>query len=508
MNSARSIARSGWVWDVVLGGLSIVWAVVFVRLYAPGRVNVDIANQYAQATGAIPFSDWHPPVMAVVWRGLIDLTGEQASLFVLQTGLIAASCWVLGVIIHRCGAPRWVSLLGPAVMVTPWTLSQMSMLWKDTQMAAALLAAVMLLTVARLVPKTWLLWVPALGLLIYAVGLRKNAVFAIIPIAVYLGWCLVTALAARRSRRHETPGSEAPPSRRTRVRSVLATASAGVVVLIILVGGVKASDATIAARYDVQPTGQISQVLLDDVMFSVPDKELMASDAPPELKAKIGQARPKCLQMGEIWDAYWNCYGKGATGENFSPIADQDALRQLWLDTVITHPLRYAEYRATVFSYYFFSSSLEYWPAEWHGEGTKVGIAQGDEKADYLFRPYVEDFALATFPMVFKPWFWCLLAVLLLVAVRRLRRTDRSEMSRSAGPRPAPSVVPEIVMLATSALCYVAGYFPIVPANHFRYTFWPALAVTVGLVLTLGMWSARRRIARVRSASPEADDLE
>ena len=61
-------------------------------------------------------------------------------------------------------------------------------------------------------------------------------------------------------------------------------------------------------------------------------------------------------------------------------------------------------------------------------------------------------------------------------------------------------------MLAASALCYIFGYFPIVPANHFRYTYWPAVAVTVGLVLVLAMWrSARRshsvahRIQRVRN---------
>lgn len=138
--------------------------------------------------------------MSAVWRVLIGLTGEQSSLFVLQVLLIAGSCWLLGVIVHRCGAPRWVSLLGPAVLLTPWTISQMTTLWKDTQMAAALLAAVVLLIIVRLVPRTWVLWFPALALLVYAVGLRKNAVFAIVPIAVYLGWCLVRALRRRRER--------------------------------------------------------------------------------------------------------------------------------------------------------------------------------------------------------------------------------------------------------------------------------------------------------------------
>lgn len=443
--------------------------------------------------------------MSAVWRVLIDLTGEQSSLFVLQVLLIAGSCWLLGVIVHRCGAPRWVSLLGPAVLLTPWTISQMTTLWKDTQMAAALLAAVVLLIIVRLVPRTWVLWFPALALLVYAVGLRKNAVFAIVPIAVYLGWCLVRSLRSRRERalptRPGSPAEAALPSRRSRRRTVLTTASASLIVLILIGAGVKASDVVIASRVDVRSTGQISQILLDDVMFSVPEAELRASDAPAPLKEHISSARTQCQAMGEIWDAYWNCYGRGADGRAFSPIAYQDELADLWLSTVITHPVRYVEYRAAVFSYYFFSSRLEYWPAGWDKDAKKAGIESGSPKADYIFKPYVEDFALATFPMLFKPWFWTLLAAALLVFAYRTRRSGPvMAAARSFGP--------EITMLAASALCYVVGYFPIVPANHFRYTYWPALAVTVGLVLACGMWSVRRRLARGHSASPEAGPLE
>src|SRR5699024_692789 len=103
-------------------------------------------------------------------------------------------------------------------------------------------------------------------------------------------------------------------------------------------------------------------------------------DAPSELKEHISSARDTCLEKNEIWDSYWNCYGKGESGEDFSPIAYQDELRQLWLNEVITHPLRYAEYRTAVFSHYFFTSALEYWPAEWHGEAEdagKIGRTQG-----------------------------------------------------------------------------------------------------------------------------------
>lgn len=261
-------------------------------------------------------------------------------------------------------------------------------------------------------------------------------------------------------------------------------------------GGVKVTDAVIASQLGVTKTGQISQIFLDDVMFSVPDAELRKFGAPKELTDHISSARDKCLEKGEIWDSYWNCYGRGTTGKAFSPIAYQDELKSLWLNEVVTHPVSYIEYRTSVYSSYFFTSKLEYWEADWDGDAQRARLPAGSAKADYIFRPYVEDFALGTFPMLFKPWFWTLVAVLLLGLEYRSRSRTRRELNASAH-RPR-SFWPEITVLAASALCYIFGYFPIVPANHFRYTFWPALAVTFAIVL----WLAQRRIQQVRILGP------
>ena len=124
----RALLKRPLLWDLLLGVLTAIWSAIFLRLFWPGRVNVDIANQYLQATGEIPYSDWHPPVMSAVWRILIDITGDPGSLLLLQVGLLAAAAWGIGVLVHRSGAPRWVSLLGPTIMVTPWVVSQMTTL--------------------------------------------------------------------------------------------------------------------------------------------------------------------------------------------------------------------------------------------------------------------------------------------------------------------------------------------------------------------------------------------
>ena len=51
-------------------------------------------------------------------------------------------------------------------------------------------------------------------------------------------------------------------------------------------------------------------------------------------------------------------------------------------------------------------------------------------------------------------------------------------------------------MLTGSAFLYVFAYFPVIPANHFRYTYWPALAISVACVAVVAgavkAWKDRR----------------
>ncbi|MVA77611.1 hypothetical protein GC722_16535 [Auraticoccus sp. F435] len=446
---ALARTRVGWA---VLSLLVLVPQAWFVlRLSYPGRANVDVAYQARQALGEIPYTDWHPPVMSALWELLIETTGDVGSLFVLQTGVLFGAVWLLSLVVHRrTGRRRWTwwALLLP---MTPWVLGQSAVLFKDTQMAVALLAGVALvLLVDHRRPVSLLLLVPALVLLVYATDVRKNAVLALVPLAGLIGWTVLRTLR---------------PRRRPRWSGV---AAAGLAALLVLGVASVALDRAVGSAKQVQSTGSVTQIMLDDVMFSVPDAELQASDAPAALKQRIAESRARCYEMGEIWDSYFNCYGRGVGGEIFSPLEHQEEIRRLWSDHVVTHPLRYLGYRAAVFSYYFFSSELEWWAYDWRGDAEDVGLGPQSRIADVTARYYVQDFAAESLPWLFKPWFWSVLGVVCVV------------LSRRAGPfRPA------VLALALSALCYVAGYLPTVPANHFRYTFWPAVAVTVALGLLL-----------------------
>ncbi|WP_222127556.1 hypothetical protein, partial [Brevibacterium casei] len=287
-------------------GITLVLIAGTCVVFAPGGMNPDTRWQLHQVLGNEPLSDWHPAIMTITWMWLTQLTGHASFVLYVQVLIMFGTGFGFAVYLYDVTGSKAWSCLGVLFLLAPHLFTYIGVLWKDTQMAAALVAAVMLLIVVRLLPKAWVLWLPALALLVYAVGLRKNAVFAVVPIAVYLGWCLVSGVRARRTgstgnqstadvagQSEQTEQSERPDKgpRRRGLRTASATVAASLVVLIAIAAGVKATDAIIASRTDVEATGQISQILLDDVMFSVPEDELMRSDAPRELKQHISTAR-------------------------------------------------------------------------------------------------------------------------------------------------------------------------------------------------------------------------
>ena len=50
-SAIRRWLTSPLAWDLLLGVLVAIWSALFLRLFWPGRVNVDIANQYLQEIG-------------------------------------------------------------------------------------------------------------------------------------------------------------------------------------------------------------------------------------------------------------------------------------------------------------------------------------------------------------------------------------------------------------------------------------------------------------------------
>lgn len=166
------------------GGAAALLCLLSLALFWPGYLAYDSLAQYAQATGG-RYDDWHPPVMARLWslfgaRGPAPMLIVQLGGYWLGLGLLAAALAAHG---RRAAA---LAMLG--IGLWPPLLGWQSAVLKDLQMAAALIAAVGVTGWWRLHGRAMPGWaIGAVALLCgYAMLVRANAPFAVVPLAVML----------------------------------------------------------------------------------------------------------------------------------------------------------------------------------------------------------------------------------------------------------------------------------------------------------------------------------
>ena len=460
-----------YAWITTLAVVALLATAFLWVANRPGRMTLDSAHQLKQVLGEIPLDDWHPAIMTVTWTGLFRLTGEISSMVLVQLALTFIAALLFAIYLHDLTRKRSISVLAIIVPLLPYVVTFLGVLWKDAQMMIAFLLGTVLILLAERFPKwRYPLLLLALGFLLYGTLVRKNAFFAILPLVflLYRVWRDGSPL------RHKLTSE--------RRRTIAGYAAATAVFLLLLL----TASTSFNAVFQPKSTNQLSQVFLDDIVFTVPAQDIEASTAPRELKDKLLQAQAKCEADNVIWDAYWKCYGRGATGQAYEAIAHESEVQNLWLQEVVTHPDRYLFYRIQTYARFLFVSDAEYSSAERGHLLLPVKYHVADTKADSVLTDYVVEFGVKTFPWLFKAWFWMTASIAIIVLGRKATRFG-----------------PQILALGASGFLYLAGYFPIVPASNYRYSYWAAVACTVAAVLLVADRHWRKQ-ARISSQSTES----
>ncbi|WP_244181919.1 hypothetical protein [Streptomyces curacoi] len=425
--------ESGWIWG--LAAMAAACCLATTVVFSPGYLSADSVTQLKQARGEEPLTDWHPPVMSLVWRALLAATGTPATMAVLQAAVLWAALWVIAWCVWERTASRAGSLAVLGLGLAPHVLTFVGVVWKDVHMAFALLATTALALIGRRLGtgRSALRWaLLGLGLLFlgYAILVRKNAVFAAVPVFVML----VLALWPR-------------PGRRIWLVSTAA------LVVALLVPGV-----AISSLARPVPTSQHAQIVLDDLLHVVSERELRSAPVSPELRDRLATAARECRRTGSLSNSYFTCWDRGANDLN----AYADQLTSLWAREMPDHLSGYAQYRLQLFSGLLFKGSYQYQS----GIITNtLGLRTSHPRLEAALGTYVKG-AVHDLPFLFAGWFW--LTVGLLLAVRPGR-----------GSFSLP-----VRALGVSSVAYVLGYLPIMPTTDFRYLYWPALAGTLGLLLS------------------------
>ncbi len=123
---------------------SLAWvtvAAVLVVVFDPGIMSNDSVQSLKQAR-AFSFTDWHPPIMAIVWSGLDRVIPGPAGMLLAQTVLYAFAAARLcssafPALSERCN--RWPVVV--AFSLFPPAMSIVGMIWKDVWMSGFLMLA-------------------------------------------------------------------------------------------------------------------------------------------------------------------------------------------------------------------------------------------------------------------------------------------------------------------------------------------------------------------------------
>ncbi|MGW6391275.1 GtrA family protein [Streptomyces sp. NPDC055103] len=470
----RAAKRSGSLWQWYLAAIAAFCAYVVTTIFHPGYLSVDSVSQLNQALGETPVTDWHPPVMALLWRILIDVTGAFSAMAALQATVLWVSLWLLARLTWKKTGSRGLSLAMLAVGLLPFVVNFTGVVWKDVHMAYALLAVLAIALTARELPADrtkarWVLLAVSVLLLAYTILVRKNAFPAVIPVFILLVLALWPA-----------------PGRR---RWLVATGA----LIAVTVG----ANAGVNAATDPLATRQYAQIPLDDVVHVLPPDQLRAAaekaGATPVFVKGLLSAAETCDKKNLASDAYFFCYPAGAG----DPSSEENAavLMRMWVDEMPKHWKNYTEYRIRLFAKQLFQVNYRVQDGtpvdKMSGEPAEVLNTLPSAQMKHTLTYYVTGFA-RDLPMLFSGWFW--LAIALVLTLRR----------QWVGP-----YTRELRLLGLSTILYIAAYLPTAVQSNFRYVYWPALSLTVAVLLIVSSAVVRRRdekaAAEVKGAPAAAE---
>jgi hypothetical protein len=124
---ARVVLAAGWV--------------AFVVYAYPGFLSFDSVVQLREARAGV-FTDWHPPVMAWLWRYLDMIAPGPIAMLLLQSGLLLFGAYAL---IRRVASSTYAACGAVAILLFPPIGTAMAVIWKDSLMVGAIVAGVALL---------------------------------------------------------------------------------------------------------------------------------------------------------------------------------------------------------------------------------------------------------------------------------------------------------------------------------------------------------------------------
>jgi hypothetical protein len=435
---------------------------------APGYMSADSGDQLQQAR-QLQFRDDNPVLMALIWHYMDRLVAGPLGMLVLMTVLYWAGLGVLFWSVEGPIALRAVALL--AVGFYPPTFVNVPVIWKDTLMQAALLAAVACVVVPtrrfRVVR-----YLAALVFMVVALGARHNAATGIWPLVIIP--LLSLPLLVQRPRW---------------LRLVIASLAG----LGFTLGLTLAVDRTLSPLVERTEFWQMIPVF-DLAGMSLRAGKLLVEPQSGVLTRGMGLKEIEHFyQPNYVGKLYYclpfrgrRCVPVFRHTQNPEQLA---ALSRNWRRAIVQHPMAYLQHRLDVVLALlgvpdpapgtFYVKAFPHHPAARPYPPKRRTVRMFEWLDGQLARAW------------FFPWVYVLLGCLLLPVSLVCQLRGRS-------------LLPLVFLL--SGLSYMLGLFIVTGSAPYRYTVWTSLCVVVALaLLTLSAieWARARRLARAHLAPAE-----
>ncbi len=433
----KRILIAGWVWFLV---------------YAyPGYMSYDSVYQLGQARHLEPMNEWHPPLMAILWRYLDFFVAGPFPMLVLQSVLFLVGMYLL---LRRVMPDRAAAIVTAVLMIAPQNIIVMAVIWKDSLMAGFLLAALAALQSDR---RGWR--VAGYACLFFATAMRYNSAAATLPIILFYwsgrgGWL----------RRYASATGV-----------WLAITAAALLVNSHFVEVKKYPFQTATAPVDVIGTLRFAGRLTDEqILADTPGVPWVKRD---KIKVRIGMTyKPENTFLDVTQHQGWAQMFIYPTTD-----AERAAFAAAWKKLIAKYPLAFARHRVEMFR-----AQLDVAVGVW------AGFTNADWGADWIHHDaahspvqeaWVDEMLELTTTIWFRVGAYFVLAFTLLPLCRRNRLA--------------------FVLLA-SGILYELGLFALAPATDYRYSHW---MVCCTLLATVVLFATRLRGVHQRAVERGAEPL-
>jgi hypothetical protein len=453
----------------------VLWLVAFLCFlvvygaWYPGVFTLDEKDIVAQGLSG-QLHDGHSPLLVQFWALTHKLKPGPSIPYLI--GLVFVLVMATKLLYELLGTVLGAAASLCGLILLPPVFVALALVTKDLFFVGAMLLVVRVVARYARQPQRRTL-VCALLAMQLAVLLRIDAVFALLPVALYLG-----SIVGRT--RNVKPAATA----------ILSLVGSGLVLIALLAGTKLFAQVVLRAKplhaEQVMMLFDLSAISLAQDRVLIPASRHAAAGFPLTLiRARFDNANSDEL----IWS-------KDSHQLIYAPGANHAELHQSWRQAVMTYPASYLRFRTEYAAAFM---GIRYNREPLRGQFTGDGSMARNPEAGWeparspMQRLYA---GLANSPsvqFVYMPWFWLLCGVFpLLVFGARPQAAQRSSVLASHG-----------VLLVFSAVSYTLLMATVSASALARYHAWPRVAIGVAIVLAV-----TELVRRCRRRQPEAPGLQ